>query len=151
MVSDDRLQQANGLLQVVFRVALFVGPLMPAPLLALGSLQSVPVVNGLSFLGAGLRAVRAAPDVLVVLVTLVLALALTNGFPAVGWVAVVGQGGQYGLLLGIAGVAEVVGALLLAGPRIRRLALAAVLGWALLALFRAPWEPSRARPWRRFS
>jgi hypothetical protein len=125
----------------------------------------VMVVNGLTFLGsaaavaairvtrpapagdqtglwsdltAGLKAVRAAPDVLVVIVTFVLALALTNGFLTVGLVAVVGQGGRYGLLLGVAGVAEVMGALLLAGLRIRRLALAAVLAWALLGIFRAP-------------
>jgi MFS family permease len=165
IVRDDRLQQANGLLQVAFRAAYFVGPLMLAPLLAFGSLQSALVVNGVTFLGsaaavaairvdrpaptsgqtglwsdlsAGLRAVRAAPDVLVVIVTFVLALALTSGFLTVGLVAVVGQGGQYGLLLGIAGVAEVVGALLLAGLRIRRLALAAVLAWGLLGIFRAP-------------
>jgi MFS family permease len=165
IVPDDRLHQANGLLQVAFRAAFFVGPLMLAPLLAFGSLQSVMVVNGLTFLGsaaavaairvtrpapagdqtglwsdltAGLKAVRAAPDVLVVIVTFVLALALTNGFLTVGLVAVVGQGGRYGLLLGVAGVAEVMGALLLAGLRIRRLALAAVLAWALLGIFRAP-------------
>ncbi|MFJ8637201.1 hypothetical protein [Streptomyces sp. NPDC093568] len=67
-----------------------------------------------------------------------LALALTGGFLSVGLVTVVGQGGWYGLLLGVAGVAEVVGALLLAGLRIRGLALAAVLAWALLGIFRAP-------------
>lgn len=165
IVPDDRLQQANGLLQVAFRAAFFVGPLLLVPLLAFGSLQSALVVNGLTFLGsaaavaairvtrpaptgaqmglwsdlgAGLRAVRAAPDVLVVIVTFVLALALTNGFLTVGLVAVVGQGGQYGLFLGVAGVAEVAGALLLAGLRIRRLALVAVLAWALLGMFRAP-------------
>lgn len=178
IVPDDRLQQANGLLQVAFRAAFFVGPLVLAPLLALGSLQAALVVNGLTFLGsaaavaairvtrpvataartglwadlgAGLRAVRAAPDVLVVIVTFVLALALTNGFLTVGLVAVVGQGGRYGLLLGVAGVAEVVGALLLAGLRIRRLALAAVLAWALLGIFRARWERSPPRPWPLFS
>ncbi|MEU8578817.1 MFS transporter [Streptomyces asoensis] len=165
IVPEDRLQQANGLLQVAFRAAFFVGPLALAPLLAFGSLPSALVVNGLTFLGsaaavaairvtrpaptdggtglwsdltAGLRAVRAAPDVLVVIVTFVLALALTNGFLTVGLVAVVGQGGRYGLFLGVAGVAEVVGALLLAGLRIRRLAVAAVLAWALLGIFRAP-------------
>ena len=120
----------NGLLQVAFRAAFFVGPLMLAPLPALGSMQSAPVVDGLTFLGsaaavgairvtrpaptggqtglwsdltAGLRAVRAAPDVLVVIVTFVLALALTNGFLAVGLVAVRGQGGQCVLLLGVTG------------------------------------------------
>ncbi|WP_033314581.1 MFS transporter [Streptomyces iakyrus] len=165
IVPADRLQQANGLLQVAFRAAFFVGPLMLAPLLAYGSMRAALVVNGLTFLGsagavaairvtrpvpaagqpglwadlaAGLKAVRAAPDVLVVIVTFVLALALTNGFLTVGLVAVVGQGGRYGLLLGVTGVAEVAGALLLAGLRMRRLALAAVLAWALLGIFRAP-------------
>ncbi|MFD5231109.1 hypothetical protein ACFWJ5_21745 [Streptomyces qaidamensis] len=75
---------------------------------------------------------------LVVIVTFVLALALTSGFLTVGLVAVVGQGGRYGLLLGVAGVSEVAGALLLAGLRMRGLALAAVLAWALLGIFRAP-------------
>ncbi|MER6423846.1 MFS transporter [Streptomyces sp. NPDC001137] len=165
IVPDGRLQQAGGLLQVAFRAAFFIGPLALAPLLAFGSLQSALVVNGLTFLGsaatvaairvsrpaptsnqtglwsdlrAGLQAVRAAPDVLVVIVAFVLALALTNGFLTVALVTVAGQGGQYGLLLGVAGVAEVAGALLLTGLRIRRLALAAVLAWALLGIFRAP-------------
>ncbi|MGX9885512.1 MFS transporter [Streptomyces sp. NPDC002276] len=165
LVPVDRLQQANGLLQVAFRAAFFIGPLMLAPLLAHGSLRLVLVVDGLTFvvsagavaairverptwtgaqaglwsdLGAGLKAVRAAPDVLVVIVTFVLALALANGFLTVGLVTVVGQGGRYGLLLGISGVAEVIGALLLARLPIRRLALAAVLAWAVLGIFRAP-------------
>ncbi|MBM4791293.1 MFS transporter [Streptomyces sioyaensis] len=165
IVPAGRLQQANGLLQVAFRATFFVGPLMLAPLLTYGSLQLALVINGLTFvvsagavaairvarpastggrvglwsdLAAGLRAVRAAPDVLVVIVTFVLALALTSGFLTVGLVAVVGKGSQYGLLLGTSGVAEVVGALLIAGLRIRRPALAAVLAWALLGIFRAP-------------
>ncbi|PIM67157.1 MFS transporter [Streptomyces sp. JV178] len=165
IVPAEALQQANGLLQVAFRAAFFVGPLMLAPLLAHGSLQWALGVNGLTFLAsaaalaglrvrrpapagertglwsdlaAGLKAVRAAPDVLVVIVTFVLALALANGFLTVGLVTVVGQGGQYGLLLGVAGVAEVAGALLLARLPIRRPALAAVLAWAVLGIFRAP-------------
>jgi MFS family permease len=165
IVPAEDLQQANGLLQVAFRAAFFVGPLMLAPLLAHASLQWALVVNGLTFLAsaaalaglrvrrpapagertglwadlaAGLGAVRAAPEVLVVIVTFVLALALANGFLTVGLVTVVGQGGQYGLLLGVAGVAEVAGALLLARLPIRRPALAAVLAWAVLGIFRAP-------------
>ncbi|SPF02632.1 MFS transporter [Streptomyces sp. MA5143a] len=165
IVPAEALQQANGLLQVAFRAAFFVGPLMLAPLLDHASLQWALVVNGLTFLAsaaalaglrvrrpapagertglwsdlaAGLKAVRAAPDVLVVIVTFVLALALANGFLTVGLVTVVGQGGQYGLLLGVAGVAEVAGALLLARLPIRRPALAAVLAWAVLGIFRAP-------------
>ncbi|MDG5806162.1 MFS transporter [Streptomyces ossamyceticus] len=165
IVPAEALQQANGLLQVAFRAAFFVGPLLLAPLLDHASLQWALVVNGLTFLAsaaalaglrvrrpapagertglwsdlaAGLKAVRAAPDVLVVIVTFVLALALANGFLTVGLVTVVGQGGQYGLLLGVAGVAEVAGALLLARLPIRRPALAAVLAWAVLGIFRAP-------------
>jgi hypothetical protein len=65
-VPDDRLQQANGLLQVAFRAAFFVGPLVLAPLLALGSLQAALVVNGLTFLGSAAavtatRVTRPAP------------------------------------------------------------------------------------------
>ncbi|MFF5362004.1 MFS transporter [Streptomyces scabiei] len=45
---------------------------------------------------------------------------------------------QYGLLLGIAGLAEVAGALLLARIPIRRLAPVALLAWALLGVFRLP-------------
>ncbi|MFJ2235094.1 MFS transporter [Streptomyces sp. NPDC087859] len=52
IVPDDRLQQANGLLQVAFRAAFFVVPLELAPLLVLGSLQAALVVNGLTFLGS---------------------------------------------------------------------------------------------------
>ncbi|MEU5011614.1 MFS transporter [Streptomyces sp. NPDC021749] len=165
IVPGERLLQANGLLQVAFRAAFFVGPLMLAPLLAYGSLQLALVVNGLTFvvsagavaairvprpapsdsraglwsdLAAGLRAVRAAPDALVVIVTFALALALTNGFLTVGLVGVAAQGSQYGLLLGVAGVAEVVGALLISQLPVRRPAMAAVLAWALLGIFRAP-------------
>ncbi|MGW7823581.1 MFS transporter [Streptomyces puniciscabiei] len=165
IVPAERLQQANGLLQAAFRATYFVGPLMLAPLLAYGSLQWALMVNGLTFLVsagavaairvirpatagsrqglwsdlvAGLKAVRAAPDVLVVVVTFVLALTLANGFLTVGLVAAVGKGSQYALLLGLSGIAEVVGALLLSGLRIRRLAPAAVLAWAVLGIFRAP-------------
>ncbi|MDX3522253.1 MFS transporter [Streptomyces scabiei] len=52
IVPVDRLQQANGLLQVAFRAAFFVGPLMLAPLLAHGSMRTALVVNGLTFLGS---------------------------------------------------------------------------------------------------
>jgi hypothetical protein len=58
-------------------------------------------------------------------------------------VALVGDGfgggnGQYGLLLGIAGVAEVFGALAVARLPLRNLALTAVLAWVLLGAFRFP-------------
>jgi len=164
VVPPALLQQANGLLQVAFRAAFFVGPLVLAPVLAVASLTAAVALNGLTFLlsaaavaalrvrapvrsrpaglrsdlAAGLRAVRSQPDVLLVIVTFVLALTLTSGFLTVGLVALVGQGGEYGLLLGVAGLAEVAGALLLSRVPIRRLALAAVLAWALLGVFRLP-------------
>ncbi|MCQ9131202.1 MFS transporter [Streptomyces hilarionis] len=165
IVPPALLQQANGLLQVAFRAAFFVGPLVLAPVLAVASLTAAVALNGLTFLlsaaavaalrvrapahrdrpaglrsdlAAGLRAVRSEPDVLLVIVTFVLALTLTSGFLTVGLVALVGQGGQYGLLLGIAGLAEVAGALLLSRVSIRRLALVAILAWALLGIFRLP-------------
>ncbi|MGW1270206.1 MFS transporter [Streptomyces sp. NPDC002491] len=164
IVPPALLQQANGLLQVAFRAAFFVGPLVLAPVLAVASLTAAVALNGLTFLlsaaavaalrvrapvssratglrsdlAAGLRAVRSQPDVLLVIVTFVLALTLTSGFLTVGLVALVGQGGEYGLLLGVAGLAEVAGALLLSRIPIRRLALVAVLAWALLGVFRLP-------------
>ncbi|MFM9589430.1 MFS transporter [Streptomyces scabiei] len=165
IVPPALLQQANGLLQVAFRAAFFVGPLVLAPVLAFASLTVAVALNGVTFLlsaaavaalrvraperrdrptglrsdlAAGLRAVRSEPDVLLVILTFVVALTLTSGFLTVGLVALVGQGGQYGLLLGIAGLAEVAGALLLARIPIRRLAPVALLAWALLGVFRLP-------------
>ncbi|MEW2048984.1 MFS transporter [Streptomyces sp. NPDC005476] len=165
IVPPAHLQQANGLLQVAFRAAFFVGPLVLAPVLAVASLTAAVALNGLTFLlsaaavaalrvraparrsqptglrsdlAAGLRAVRSQPDVLLVIVTFVLALTLTSGFLTVGLVALVGQGGEYGLLLGVAGLAEVAGALLLSRIPIRGLALVAILAWALLGIFRLP-------------
>ncbi|MFB6436588.1 MFS transporter [Streptomyces sp. NPDC056411] len=170
IVRAEDLLQATGLLHVAFRAAFFVGPLLLAPLLAVSSLTLVLALDVLTFLvsaatlaavrvrrpagprhrtglgadlAAGLKALRAEPDVLVVIATFVVALAATSGFLTVGLAALVGerfgaQGGQYGLLLGIAGVGEVVGALLLARLPIRRLALTAVLAWALLGVFRFP-------------
>ncbi|MDW8804306.1 MFS transporter [Streptomyces scabiei] len=165
IVPPALLQQAGGLLQVAFRSAFFVGPLVLAPVLAFASLTVAVALNGVTFLlsaaavaalrvrapdrrdrptglrsdlVAGLRAVRSEPDVLLVILTFVLALTLTSGFLTVGLVALVGQGGQYGLLLGIAGLAEVAGALLLARIPIRRLAPVALLAWALLGVFRLP-------------
>ncbi len=165
IVPAGLLQQANGLLQVAFRAAFFVGPLVLAPILAVSSLTAALALDGLTFLisasavaalrlrrparhgrqsglrsdlVAGLAALRSEPEVLLVIVTFVVALALASGFLTVGLVSLVGQGGQYGLLLGTAGLAEVAGALLLARIAIRRLALAAVLAWALLGVFRLP-------------
>ena len=84
---------------------------------------------------------------LIVITTFVLALVAASGFLTVGVVALVGDGfgggnGQYGLLLGIAGVAEVFGALAVARLPLRNLALTAVLAWALLGAL--PF-PARAR------
>jgi hypothetical protein len=162
-------------LQVAFRAAFFVGPLLLAPLLAIASMGVVLALDALTFivsaatlaairvgparpagerlglrddLAAGLAAVRREPEVMIVVGTFVLALVAASGFLTVGVVALVGEGlggqaGELGLLLGIAGVAEVFGALALARLRLplRNLALIAVLAWALLGVFRFPlWE-----------
>src|SRR6516165_6123040 len=164
------LVTANGLLQVSFRAAFFVGPLLLAPLLAIASMPVVLTLDALTFavsaitltainlppvsparprpgmredLGAGLVALRREPDVLLVIATFVLALAAASGFLTVGVIALVGQklgghAGEYGLLLGIAGVAEVFGALVIARLHLRNLALIAVLAWVLLGAFRFP-------------
>jgi hypothetical protein len=78
-----------------------------------------------------------------VIATFVLALAAASGFLTVGVIALVGQklggnAGEYGLLLGIAGVAEVFGALVIARLHLRNLARIAVLAWVLLGAFRFP-------------
>jgi len=164
------LVAANGLLQVSFRAAFFVGPLLLAPLLAIASMPVVLTLDALTFavsavtitaidappaapararpglrddLGAGLAALRREPDVLLVIATFVLALAAASGFLTVGVIALVGQklgghAGEYGLLLGIAGVAEVFGALVVARLHLRNLARTAVLAWVLLGAFRLP-------------
>ena len=161
---------ANGLLQVSFRSAFFVGPLLLAPLLAVAPMPVVLTLDALTFavsavtlsairvppaaaararpglredLRDGLGALRREPDVLVVIAAFVLALVAASGFLTVGVIALVGQrlgghAGQYGLLIGIAGVAEVFGALAVARLRPRDLARTAVLAWALLGAFRFP-------------
>jgi MFS family permease len=172
LVPREALLAANGLLQVAFRAAFFVGPLLLAPLLAIASMGAVLALDALTFivsaatlaairvgptrpagerlglrddLAAGLAAVRREPEVMIVIATFVLALVAASGFLTVGVVALVGEGlggqaGELGLLLGIAGVAEVFGALALARLRLplRNLALVAVLAWALLGVFRFP-------------
>src|SRR5262249_33657963 len=166
----DALVTANGLLQVSFRAAFFVGPLLLAPLLAIASMPLVLTLDALTFavsavtltaidarpaspartrpglrddLGAGLAILRREPDVLLVIATFVLALVVTSGFLTVGVIALVGHklgghAGQYGLLLGIAGVAEVAGALVIARLHLRNLARTAVLAWVLVGVFRFP-------------
>jgi MFS family permease len=170
VVPADALLVANGLLQVAFRAAFFVGPLLLAPLLAMASMAAVLAFDALSFvvsaatlaalavrparpvgerpglrddLGAGLGVLWREPAVLIVIATFLLALVVASGFLSVGLVALVGQGlgggpGDFGLLLGIAGVAEVCGALVVARLPLRNLALSAVLAWVLLGLFRFP-------------
>jgi MFS family permease len=170
IVLAERLLEANGLLQVAFRASFFVGPLLLAPLLTVASFELVLAFDVLTFLtsaatltalrvpvtersespvglradlAAGLAALRADPDVLIVITTFVLALLAASGFLSVGIVALVGvgmhgHGGDYGLLLGIAGVAEVLGSLVVMRLRLRNLALTAVLAWAVLGAFRFP-------------
>jgi hypothetical protein len=167
-VPAEHLVKANGLLQVSFRSAYFVGPLLLAPLLAFASMPVVFAINAATFvvsaaslarmhvphvaaervglradLAAGFAVLRDSPDVLVVIVTFILALVAASGFLTVGVVALVGEhldgrGGEYGLLLGIAGLAEVAGAFAVARLRLTNLALTAVLAWALLGAFRFP-------------
>jgi len=166
----DALVTANGLLQVSFRAAFFVGPLLLAPLMAIAPMPVVLALDALTFavsavtltaidvprtspararpglrddLGAGLAVLRREPDVLLVIATFVLALTAASGFLTVGVIALVGQklgghAGEYGLLLGIAGVAEVFGALVIARLHLRNLARTAVLAWVLLGAFRFP-------------
>ena len=168
IVAPERLVEANGLLQVAFRSAYFVGPLLLAPLLAFASMPVVLAIDACTFLvsaatlarmgvrhvpaervglredlAAGFAVLREAPDVMVVIGTFVLAIVAASGFLTVGVVALVGenlggQGGEYGLLLGIAGIAEVFGAFFVARAPLRNLALTAVLAWGLLGAFRFP-------------
>lgn len=96
-----------------------------------------------SDLSAGLAELLHEPDVLTVIVTFILALIAASGFLTVGLVALTGQmlgghAGEYGLLLGIAGVAEVFGAFAVARLPLRNLALVGVLAWVLLGVFRFP-------------
>jgi MFS family permease len=170
VVGQESLLQANALLQVSFRSAYFVGPLLFAPAQALVGLTGVFTLDIVTFvcsaltlalmrlqpmrwerarpgliadLREGLDVLRAAPDVAVVIATFTLAILAASGFLTVGVATLVGTkldagGGAYGLLLGIAGVAEVAGALALARIRLPDLARTAVLAWVLLGLFRLP-------------
>jgi len=170
VAGEHSLLQANAILQVSFRSAYFVGPLLFAPAQALLGLTGVFILDIATFvvsaltltamrlprlrsdeprtrliadLREGLRALRAEPDVAVVIAIFTLAILAASGFLTVGVATLVGSkldagGGSYGLLLGIAGIAEVVGALVLARMRLPNLARTAVLAWVLLGLFRLP-------------
>lgn len=168
LVPAGQLLRANGILQACFMASFGIGPLLLGPLLAVTAMPGVVAVNAATFavsaatlaairlasagvprqaepgmrmdLAAGWRAVRAAPDVLLVLGTFVAALVAASGFLAVGlpaWVARAHGGpGTLGLLQGAAGIAELAGALALARLRLRRLAMLAVGAWAVLGGFR---------------
>jgi len=170
VVPVEALVSANGLLQVSFSAAYFVGPLLLAPLVAFFSFPNVFLVDAMTFvcslvtlalmrvppilstasrpglwadLLAGWQALRQAPEVQVTITTFVLAILIATGFLTVGVVALVntqlqGDAGQYGFLLGIAGLAEVAGSLILTRLPLRNLALSAVLAWIALGLFRLP-------------
>ena len=170
VVGQESLLQANAVLQVSFRSAYFVGPLLFAPAQALVGLSGVFPLDIATFacsaltlslmrlepmrrererpglitdLREGLAALRAEPEVAVVIATFTVAILAASGFLTVGVATLVGTklhagGGSYGLLLGIAGVAEVAGALVLARVRLPNLARTAVLAWVLLGLFRLP-------------
>ncbi|MGH3275581.1 MAG: MFS transporter [Streptosporangiaceae bacterium] len=167
VVPAGRLLRANGILQACFMASFGIGPLLLAPLLAFTDMPGVVAIDAATFavsaaslaairlvpsgesradlglrrdLAAGWRAVRAAPDVLLVLGTFVAALILASGFLSVGlpaWVSRAhGGAGTLGLLQGAAGIAQLAGALVLARLRLRRLALMAVGAWGVLGGFR---------------
>lgn len=168
LVPAGKLLRANAIMQACFMASFGIGPLLAGPLLAVIAMPGVVAVNAATFavsaatlaairlvpspvpprgdsgmrrdLAAGWRAVRSAPDVLLVLGTFVAALVAASGFLAVGlpaWVSRAHGGpGTLGLLQGAAGLAELAGALALSGLRLRRLALIAVGAWAALGGFR---------------
>ena len=121
------------------------------------SAEVKPVTASRPAASSGLAALRGEPDVLLVIATFVLALVAASGFLTVGVIALVGQqlggpAGEYGLLLGIAGVAEIFGAFAVARLRLHNLARTAVLAWVLLGVFRFPCVALgvvRSRPRRR--
>ncbi len=92
---------------------------------------------------AGWQALRQAPEVQIAITTFVLAILIASGFLTVGVVALVnaqlrGGAGQYSFLLGVSGLAEAAGALILVRLPLRNFALSAVLAWAILGVFRLP-------------
>jgi transmembrane secretion effector len=169
VVPAAHLPRANALLQVSFRSAYFVGPLVLGPVVAATSIAGAFAVDALTFaLSAGMLAamripdgapvaaiglwrdlaegaaeLRRTPDVIVVLATFGIAILFTSGFLSVGVAVLVGSSlhggsGSYGLLIGIAGIAEVAGALLLSVVGVRPRALTAVLAWTVLGVLRFP-------------
>jgi MFS family permease len=168
IVPAGSLLRANGILQACFMASFGLGPLLLGPLLTVTTMPGVVALNAATFavsaatltpiravqaaprpgadpgmrrdLAAGWRAVRAAPDVPLVLGTFVAALILASGFLAVGlpvWVSR-GHGGPatLGLLQGTAGAAELAGAIALSRLRLRRLAMTAIAAWGVLGCFR---------------
>lgn len=170
VVGTEDLLSANALLQISFRAAYFVGPLLLAPLIALFPFPAVfyadaatfvcsfvmlammripPVSSAPTRLGlwadllAGWLVLRKVPEVRIVITTFILAILFASGFLSVGVVDLVqtqlhGGAEQYGFLLGVSGLAEVAGALLLTRLPLRNLAVSAVLAWSILGLFRLP-------------
>ena len=168
LVPAGQLLRAGAIMQACFMASFGIGPLLLGPLLSVTGMPGVAAADAATFavsaatlaairlappgrappadpgmrrdLAAGWRAVRSAPDVLLVLATFVVALILASGFLAVGlpaWVSRAhGGAGTLGLLQGAAGLAELAGALALARLRLRRLAMMAVAAWAVLGGFR---------------
>lgn len=94
-------------------------------------------------LADGYRALRRLPAVETLIANFVVSILCASGFLSVGLTLLAatrlhGGTGTYGTLLGVAGVAEVAGALALTRFLPRRLAASAILAWAALGLFRAP-------------
>jgi len=94
-------------------------------------------------LAAGYRALRQVPDVQILIANFVVAIVCASGFLSVGLTLLAASRlhsgvSAYGTMLGVAGLAEVAGALILTRVVPRRLAATAILAWAVIGLFRAP-------------
>jgi MFS family permease len=94
-------------------------------------------------IGGGYRVVRQTPELLVVISVFVTAIFFASGFLTVGTAQLAGErlgggAGNYGLLLGVAGLAEVLAAIAFTRVQPRRLARTSLLGWVVLGLFRLP-------------
>ena len=94
-------------------------------------------------LAAGYRTLRQVPDVQILIANFVVAVVCASGFLSVGLTLLAATRlhsgvSAYGTMLGVAGLAEVAGALILTRVVPRRLAPIAILAWAVIGLFRAP-------------
>jgi predicted MFS family arabinose efflux permease len=100
-------------------------------------------------LGGGYRELRQTPELLIVIAVFVTAIFFASGFLTVGTAQLAaerlgGGAGTYGLLLGVAGLAEILAAVAFTRVQPRRLARASLFGWVVLGVFRLPlgWTSS---------